>query len=198
MCNSYESRFNFTELKVAFDERELPIVAAPDVAADGARRPTDPAPIVRAVSGGVEVVEARWGLHFANVKGPVTNRRADDRRFDAGRCLVPAVAFHEWTGTHSPKTKWRFTVAADPWFCFAGLWRTAPGGDQRFAVITIEPGPDVAPYHDRQPAILHRRDWCRWLDTDPVPPGWLVPLPPGSITVDRVRTDRDDGQLRLL
>lgn len=200
MCNSYEARFNVSELKLTFGELGLAVVGAPARAAEGGRRPTDPAPIVRTVAGGVEIVELRWGLVTPGVKGPVTNRRADGRRFDAGRCLVPAEAFHEWTGPASPgtkKTKWRFTVVGATWFCFAGIWRTAPTGEARFAILTIAPGPDVLPYHDRQPAILDRRDWQCWLAPEPVPADWLGPLPPGSLAVENVSAPAA-GQLRLL
>jgi putative SOS response-associated peptidase YedK len=27
-------------------------------------------------------------------------------------------------------------------------------------MLTMPPGPDIAPYHDRQIAILDRRDWA--------------------------------------
>jgi putative SOS response-associated peptidase YedK len=33
----------------------------------------------------------------------------------------------------------------DPWFCFAGLSRPLPAGGEAFALLTTEPGPDVAP-----------------------------------------------------
>jgi putative SOS response-associated peptidase YedK len=31
-------------------------------------------------------------------------------------------------------------------------------------VLTMPPGPDIAPYDDRQIAILDRADWAGWLD----------------------------------
>ena len=31
-------------------------------------------------------------------------------------------------------------------------------------MLTMPPGPDIAPYHDRQIAILDRADWAAWLD----------------------------------
>lgn len=31
-------------------------------------------------------------------------------------------------------------------------------------MLTMEPGPDVAPYHDRQIVILERSAWAAWLD----------------------------------
>jgi putative SOS response-associated peptidase YedK len=34
------------------------------------------------------------------------------------RCAGPH--FFEFTGTKSPKTKWKFTKVGEDWFCFAG------------------------------------------------------------------------------
>jgi putative SOS response-associated peptidase YedK len=33
-----------------------------------------------------------------------------------------------------------------------------------FTLLTTEPGPDVAPIHDRQMVILRCGDWPAWLD----------------------------------
>jgi hypothetical protein len=57
---------------------------------------------------------------------------------------VTASHFFEFTGTKSPKTKWKFTKA-DDWFCFAGLWRPMTAGGEAFTLLTTEPSADVAP-----------------------------------------------------
>jgi hypothetical protein len=57
---------------------------------------------------------------------------------------VPASHFFEFTGTQSPKTKWKFTKADEDWFCFAGLWRLMAVGET-FTLLTTDPSPDVAP-----------------------------------------------------
>ena len=31
-------------------------------------------------------------------------------------------------------------------------------------MLTCPPGPDIAPYHDRQVVVLGPADWARWLD----------------------------------
>ena len=69
---------------------------------------------------------------------------------------IPASHFFEFTGTKSPKTKWKFTKAGEDWFCFAGLWRPMPAGGEAFTLLTTEPSPDVAPIHDRQTVVLER------------------------------------------
>ena len=111
--------------------------------------------------------QLRWGFPPPKPKaGPVINFRSENRRFTHGRCLVPATHFFEFTGTKYPKTKWRCTVAGEEVFCIAGLVR-----DDRFTLLTCEPGPDIAPLHDRQVVILEPADWKEWLTSETPTPG---------------------------
>ena len=56
-------------------------------------------------------------------------------------------------------------VADADWFCIAGIVRKdAIDGAPCFAMLTTQPGPDVAPYHDRQVVVLRPADWGAWLD----------------------------------
>ena len=101
---------------------------------------------------------------------------------------MPASHFFEFTGTKSPKSKWRFTKVGDDWFCFAGLWRPAQGDvPESFTLLTTEPGPDVAPIHNRQVVVLERNDWQAWLDLTRPESEVLRSLPQGSLTVEQVR-----------
>jgi putative SOS response-associated peptidase YedK len=118
---------------------------------------------------------------------PVINFRSEGRRFPAGRCLVPASHFFEFTGTKSPKTKWKFTKAGEDWFCFAGLWRPMPQGGEAFTLLTTDPSEDVAPIHDRQMVILERSDWSAWLEQPENEAELLRALPAGSLKVEQVR-----------
>jgi putative SOS response-associated peptidase YedK len=56
-----------------------------------------------------------------------------------------------------------------------------------FTLLTTEPGPDVAPIHDRQMVILNRGDWSAWLDHARPEAELLQPLPAGCLTVEQVR-----------
>jgi putative SOS response-associated peptidase YedK len=155
----------------------------------GRCRPTDKAPVIRRLESGInEFTELRWGFPPGRPKGaPVINFRSEGRRFPVGRCLVPASHFFEFTGMKSPKTKWKFTKAGEDWFCFAGLWRPMPQGGEAFTLLTTEPGPDVAPIHDRQMVILERSDWSAWLDPTSNEAELLRALPVGSLNVEQVR-----------
>lgn len=83
------------------------------------------------------------------------------------------------------KTKWRFTLAGEPWFCIAGLVRATPEGEA-FTMLTVAPGPDVAPYHDRQIAVLRPTDWGAWLDLSRPEAEVLRAMPAGSLDVEQV------------
>ncbi len=53
-------------------------------------------------------------------------------------------------------------------------------------MLTMPPGPDIAPYHDRQIAILDRADWPAWLDHSVSAKAILKPLAAGSLAVAQV------------
>src|SRR5260370_38085187 len=48
------------------------------------------------------------------------------------------------------------------------------------AMLTMEPGPDIAPCHDRQIGILERKAWADWLDPSVSAESLIKPLPAGS------------------
>lgn len=192
MCNDFGNRIPFDDYLRTFSELGVPMrfpTSAPNLEPRDDIWPTDPAPVIRRREDGVELVQLRWGFPPTRPKGaPVINFRSEGRRFSVGRCLVPASHFYEFTGTRSPKAKWRFTKAGEAWFCFAGLWRPMPDGSgQAFTLLTVEPGPDVAPIHDRQMAILERDEWLGWLDLSRPERELLKPLPAGSLEVEQVR-----------
>ena len=103
------------------------------------------------------------------------------------RCLIPASHFFEFTGTKSPKVKWKFTKVDEDWFCFAGLWRPMTAGGEAFTLLTTDPSPDVAPIHDRQMVMLERSDWSAWLEQTGNEANLLRALPAGSLNVEQVR-----------
>lgn len=186
MCNNYVNDLPYDAYREAFAELRIPVVfpeAAPNLAPQPDIRPTDVAPVIRLDEGRTEFARLSWGFPPGRPKaGPIINYRSEGRRVERGRCLVPASAFHEYTGARYPKTKWRFARADEMWMGIAGLWRpTEMGG--AFTMLTVEPGPDVAPYHDRQIVILERRDWATWLDPAASVSHLMGPSPSGLLTV---------------
>ncbi len=187
MCNQYgntiATRDYYDELSLWGLKLVSPARhAAPNLQPRPFIRPTDSAPILRTVDGGVELKEMRWGLiphfHKARVKDWKilgTNARSETASKTAmfknawqhNRCLVPASEFYEWSGEKGHKTKWRFRSKGNEWFCMAGLWEkadTAEGTVESFTILTMPAGPDVAPYHDRQPVVLTEEQYIDWLN----------------------------------
>ena len=81
-----------------------------------------------------------------------------------------------------------------PFMAIAGVWREGKAdGSPAFAMLTTEPGPDVAPYHDRQVVVLQPSDWAHWIYFTRPESELLRPLPPASFTVETVRTGRDSA-----
>jgi putative SOS response-associated peptidase YedK len=182
MCNEYRFKQSLDRIVDEFSQLRLPIRwagGAPNLEPRDSIRPTDPAPVLVGAPDGAELKQLRWG--FVQPKGgPLINFRSDGRRFPTGRCLIPADGFYEFTGDKAPKSKWLFTAADNDLFCIAGLVR-----DDRFTMLTMEPGPDIAPYHNRQIVILPRLQWAEWLG--PSPDATIPALPAGSLTVEQIR-----------
>jgi len=83
------------------------------------------------------------------------------------RCLVPFNTFAEPKPGKGPDGRpaqhW-FSIPSAPLSCFAGIWRWSEG-KPRFAFLTCEPNPLVAPLHEKaMPVILAPEDYDRWLD----------------------------------
>jgi putative SOS response-associated peptidase YedK len=156
-------------------------------------RITDRAPILRWGEGGAELVQRRWSWPGPGGK-PVYNFRSDGREFTnsgkGGRCLIVTDGFYEFTAPKEPradkrKDRWLFTMAGRDWFCIAGLWRQGEAGEA-FTMLTTEPGPDVAPYHHRQVAVLPHEKWGAWLDGSGPAGDLLGPCPAGTLEVAKV------------
>lgn len=98
------------------------------------------------------------------------------------RCLVLADGFYEWKSGPGGKTKTPYFIHMNDRkpFAFAGLWDSwnSPDGAQvkTCTIITTEPNELMTLIHNRMPAILHPRDYAKWLDPSPQTPESLRPL----------------------
>ena len=152
-------------------------------------RISERAPILRAGTGSIELVERRWSWPGPTGK-PVFNFRGEGRRFPGPeRCVILADGFYEFTTPEYPKAKkkdrWLFTWPGHPWFGVAGIVHTDPRVGEAFTMLTAPPGPDVAPYHDRQIVLLTREDCFRWLDGANPAADFVTAPPAGSLAVER-------------
>ncbi|HYD28586.1 SOS response-associated peptidase family protein [Brevundimonas sp.] len=191
MCASYEARFSVTQLVEAFDRHGAPLRfpgGLPNIEPVEEVRPTDLSRAVRAAdSGTAELVEMRFGFPPpAPKRPPVINFRSEGRRFSngptSGRALVPVSGFYEFTGDKYPKTRWILRGADQPFVALAAIWRGgAEGAADAFSLLTAEPGPDVAPYHDRGVLPLAPQDWADWLFDRRPAEDLLKPPPAGTL-----------------
>ena len=110
----------------------------------------------------------RKSIPFTNARSEtVSTTSAFGKSYADRRCLVPAAGYIEYTGETYPKTRHRFTVGNQPMFMMAGLWdasNPADGPLESFTILTTDPGPDAARYHNRQPVILRPDQYAGWLN----------------------------------
>jgi putative SOS response-associated peptidase YedK len=193
MCNLYSNKVAPDAIVAAFDQLRIPLrfpEGMPNLEPREEIRITDLAPIVRWGEGEAELVQRRWSWAGPGGK-PVYNFRSDGREFanfdKGGRCLIITDGFYEFTTPRAPradkrKDRWLFTMPGRDWFGIAGLWRTGESGEA-FTMLTTEPGPDVAPYHHRQVAVLGHENWGAWLDGSGSARDLLGPCPAGLLEV---------------
>jgi putative SOS response-associated peptidase YedK len=194
MCNDYRLMVDvasivegFADLKIniRFSERFPNIQAREDI------KITDVAPIIRTVDGmrgEGDLVQRRWSWPGQN-KRPVYNFRSEGREFASNRCLIVADGFYEFTDPvekgKKRKDKWLFTKRGDSIFCIAGIWRETKEVGEAFTMLTMEPGPDMAGYHDRQIILLEKDAWLDWLAPSIPAKSLIKPLPVGTLSVQR-------------
>jgi putative SOS response-associated peptidase YedK len=83
--------------------------------------------------------------------------------------------------------RYKFSLADGDWFYFAGIWRPASADwPEAYAMLTVEANADVAPYNDRQLAVLRRVQRMEWLDLTRPEEELLRPLPRRTFDVGRV------------
>ena len=195
MCNDYRLMVDVASIVEDFADLKIKIrfgEGTPNIEAREDIKITDTAPIVRAVEGergAGELVQRRWSWPGPSKK-PVYNFRSEGREFTSNRALIVADAFFEFTTPEDPKKKrkdkWMFRKVGEPIFAIAGIWRATQEVGEAFTMLTMEPGPDIAPYHDRQIVILEREAWADWLDPSVSAKSLIKPLPAGSLSVEQV------------
>lgn len=194
------------QLPLVFDTGSRPNIPPIEMS-----RPTNSLPVTRPIDpnnpgAGVHLTNMRWWLvpffHKGEMKGwksMCTNARAETVKtaatfrgpFQRRRCLVPADGYFEWTwpdgrGKDKKSVRWLHTRPGGEGFSFAGLWdRHEFNGEvtESFTIVTTEPGPDAAAYHNRQPVLLRPEDWATWLDLSGPVEHLLTGSPAGELVI---------------
>ena len=190
MCNLYTHKKSVDEVRQHFARRQMPLLMPEGIPNLQPRdiAITDSGPIVRAAGepGAYELILRRWSWPGQGGR-PVYNFRSEGREFGTGRCLILADGFYEFTAPADPKQKrkdrWLFSAADGEMIGIAGLIRNAPGIGEAFTMLTTEPGPDVAPYHGRQVAVIAPGEWSNWLDHSVAADALLRPAAAGMLSV---------------
>lgn len=190
MCNLYQLESGPDAIRRIFEAVQIPLSFPDGIPNFEPRsvRITDRAPIVRfnRDSGTAELVERRWSWPAPGGK-PVFNMRSDGREFGRDRCLVLADGFFEFTSPADPKQKkkdcWLFRPSNGKPFAIAGVTRNDPQVGEAFTLLTVPPGPDIQPYHNRQIALLSPSQWRAWLDGSVSSKELLRPAEAGALSV---------------
>jgi len=188
MCNLFQLEKSVDAVRRLFAELQIPLAFPEGIPNLEPRnvRITERAPIVRwsRDKGTAELVERRWSWPAPTGK-PVFNMRSDGREFGKDRCLVLADSFFEFTTPEDPKQKkkncWLFKP--DTEFAIAGITRDDAKVGEAFTLLTVPPGKDIAPYHNRQIALLTPPQWKFWLDHSMKSVDMLAPSVPGTLAV---------------
>lgn len=165
MCNQHKLKSAISEIEAMLRDFGFPLAfpeGVPNLEPRDAIRITDTAPIVRPAGAGGALVQRPWSWRGPN-GAPVFNFRSEGRRFPtAARCAIPTDGFFEFTASKDPKARrkdrWLFTMAGQGTFFIAGYVR-----DEAWTMLTTGPGPDIAPFHDRQVAVLSPAEAVDWL-----------------------------------
>ena len=185
MCNEYEFETKWEEY-TRIMAREALDIPARQTNADLTNGPSikigHTAAVIRSAGNGVRLSAMTFGFPPPRTgASPVFNFKSEGRHFgDSNRCLIPASAFFEFTGNKYLKTRHRFWMPREPCFAIAGLWREGENGAS-FTMLTTEPGPDIAPIHDRQIVILLPYQWASWVYLTKAEAELLKPLPIGML-----------------
>ncbi len=193
MCNSYEQRVGWQGYQDMLRHLTIDMPAwqgEHDLIPADMVRISDTAPVMAASDGMAKLAPMRFGLPPKGpISGPIFNFRSNGRRFDKDqRCIIPASAFFGHSCKRYPKRRHRFTLAGHPFMGIAGIWRRGQGDQPpAFAMLTTEPGPDVAPFHSRQIVVVPPEDWWAWLVMTRPESELLRALPAGSLKVEEAR-----------
>jgi len=191
MCNEYEQQvawLQYCEMMQTLEWQVPTQQSALDLPENPSIRISDTGAAMIAEGDIVRLVPMRFSWLLPN-RAPMFNIRSDNPQLPKmARALVPASAFIEYSGAKPPKSKHRVTFKAAPFMAVAAAWKPAKGNEPAsFAMVTVDPGPDILPYHPRQMAVLPPSDWKRWIYDGETMAEVLRPLPAGSLAVETIR-----------
>lgn len=171
------------------DHNMAPTKQAPVVLTRVPKGESDPLRQLRLLTWGLVpswAKETKVGLRMTNARAETLLDKSSFAKAAASRrCIVPAAGWYEWQPSPVAKDS-KGKPRKQPFFihrgdeepvAFAGLyefWRDRGIVDNddpdawltTFTIITTGADPGMDRIHDRQPLVLERGDWQRWLDPE--------------------------------
>ena len=92
--------------------------------------------------------------------------------------------FYEWTGPSGQKEKLEIS-GLESWLYAGGMWTDQGEMGCRYTMITTDPNPQIAPFHDRMPLLIQPDDIDQWLLSEE-PPLELVCTSEQKLSIARV------------
>ncbi len=180
MCARYE-----VEDAAASIAEELDATLRGEVAARTTIAPTDVAPALIATDAGRLLLPMKFGWPATRPKERIhLNTRSESAARDGDsadalrsrRCLLPAHAFHEWSGPKGARHHHLFAPdGVGRLITMAGLYLPDPsGGPSRFVILTTAASRDVRAVHHRMPLIVPPELRTRWITVSDDDPAELV------------------------
>ena len=137
-------------------------------------------PVLHRVDAHYHVDDLHWGYQAAWAAGkvPVTiNTRLEKisgrywkHLLGAGRAIVPADGWYEWTGEKGAKQPWHIHRSQHEPVFMAALADFGPGTENKatsgFTIITADALGGMVDVHDRRPVIFSAEDAMHWLDPE--------------------------------
>jgi putative SOS response-associated peptidase YedK len=91
----------------------------------------------------------------------------------AGRCIVPADGWYEWTAQDGQKLPWHIHLKTREPLFMAGIGNFGPFVEHKaeagFAIVTADALGGMVDVHDRRPVVLTAEDSATWLNRE-MPP----------------------------
>jgi putative SOS response-associated peptidase YedK len=174
MCNLYRMRRSTAEVAALFRTGDVSATNAGEEVYPGA-----PALVVIEHEGVRSLRSMTWGFPLPMkskrtglpIKPKPVNNIADLTSWmwrhiaprPANRCLIPVTEFAEAEGVTGSKTRTWFSVAGEPIFAWAGLWRDSDEWGPVYSGLMTDANAAIAPVHDRMPVILRADEHDAWL-----------------------------------
>lgn len=135
-------------------------------------------PLMRVVDDQLVIEDLFWGYRAAWAAGKVPiaiNARLEKlgNRYwspllKAGRAIVPAAGWYEWTGEKGKKQPWHVHLKTREPLFMAAIAAFGPfrehAAESGFVIVTADAEGGMVDVHDRRPVVLSAQDAALWLD----------------------------------